>query len=114
VSTYETFQLVAVLLIATVFGLSAAARRYPHVTWLQGFSKAFPPLSDEQRRKARKRADFYAGAQLILLGIALPLGYAALTIMTFSSFTTTATVLVGAGSLLCIGLGVTAIFQSRR
>jgi hypothetical protein len=114
VSTYETFQLVAVLLLAAVFGLSAAARRYPHVTWLRPFSNAFPRLPEELRQKARKRADFYAGAQLILLGLALPCGYAALTIMTFSSFIPTATVLVGAGSLLCIGLGIIAIWHSRR
>lgn len=114
VSTYETLQFVAVLLLATVFGLSAAARRYPNITWLSRFSNAFPRLPEEERRKARKRGDFYAGVQLILLGIALPGGYAALTIMTFSSFTTTATVLVGAGSLLCIALGIVAISQSRR
>jgi hypothetical protein len=114
VSTYETLQLVAVLLLAAVFGLSAAARRYPHITWLRGFANAFPRLPDEQRRKARKRADSYAGAELILLGLALPLGYAALTMMTFTGFTTTATVLVGAGSILCIGLGVIAIWHSRR
>ncbi len=113
-STYETFQLVAVLLLAAVFGLSAAARRYPHITWLRGFSNAFPRLPEEQRRKVRKRGDFYAGAELILIGIALPFGYAVLTLMTFSTFTTTATVVVGAGSLLCIGLGIVAIAHSRR
>lgn len=113
-STYKAFQLVVVLLLATVFGLLAASRRYPHIAWLRRFSNALPRLPEEQRRKARKRGDFYAGVQLILLGIALPFGYAALTIMTFSSFTTTQTVLVGAGSLLCIGLGIIAISHSRR
>lgn len=113
-STYETLQLVAVLLLGAVFGLSLAARRYPHVTWLQGFSNAFPRLSDEQRRKTRKRSDFHAGVELILLGLALPLGYAVLTTMTFSSFSTTATIVVAAGSVLCIGLGIAAIVHSRR
>lgn len=113
-STYETLQLVAVLLLAAMFGLSAAARRYPHVTWLRAFSNAFPRLPEEQRQKARKRADFYAGAQLILLGLAMPFGYAALTIMTFSSFMPAATVLVCAGSVLCIGLGIFGIWHSRR
>ena len=113
-STYETLQLVAVLLLAAMFGLSAAARRYPHVTWLRAFSNAFPRLPEEQRQKARKRADFYAGAQLILLGLALPFGYAALTIMTFSSFMPAPTVLVCAGSVLCIGLGIFGIWHSRR
>jgi hypothetical protein len=114
VSAYETFQLVAVIVLATVFGLSAAARRYPHVTWLRGFSNAFPRLPEDERRKVRKRSDFYAGAELILVGVALPLGYAALTMMTFSSFSTMATIVVGAGSLLCVGLGIIAIWQSRR
>ena len=81
---------------------------------LLAFSNAFPRLPEEQRQKARKRADFYAGAQLILLGLALPFGYAALTIMTFSSFMPTATVLVCAGAVLCIGLGIIAIWHSRR
>jgi hypothetical protein len=114
VSAYETLQLIAVLVIAAVFGLSAARRRYPHVAWLQAFSNAFPRLPEDQRRKARKREDFYAGAKLILLGVALPVGYAALTMMMFSSPTRTATVLVWTGSLVCIGLGIIAIWHSRR
>jgi hypothetical protein len=113
-STYETLQLVAVIVLGTVFGLSAAARRYPHLTWLQGFATAFPRLPEEQRRRARKRGDLHAGVELILLGLALPLGYAALTLMTFSSYTTSGTVLVGAGSVLCVGLGIFAIWHSRR
>jgi hypothetical protein len=71
-------------------------------------------LPEEQRRKARKRSDLHAGVQLILLGLALPFGYAALTLLTFSSVTTTPAVLVGAGSLLCMALGIIAIGQSRR
>jgi hypothetical protein len=113
-SDFETFQLVAVLLLGAVFGLSAAARRYPHITWLRGFAKVFPRLPEEQRRKIRKRGDFYAGAQLILLGLSLPLAYAVLTVMTFSSFTTTGMVVAGVGSLLCIGAGIAAIAHSRR
>ena len=113
-SSYETFQLAAVLLLGTLYVVSAAARRFPHITWLRGFANAFPRLPDAQRRQVRKRSDFYAGAELILIGIALPLAYAALTMMTFSTFTTTATVVVGVGSVVCIALGVVAIAHSRR
>src|SRR5438105_1285329 len=79
VSSYKWFQLVTLLVLATVFLLATAARRYPHVTWLRGFANAFPRLPEAQRRQAAKRADFYAGAELIVAGLVLPLTYAALT-----------------------------------
>jgi hypothetical protein len=62
----------------------------------------------------RRRADFYAGAELILMGVALPLLYGAATVMFFNDFTTKGVTLALAGSFLCIGLGVTAIWRSRR
>ena len=114
VSTYKWFQLVTVLVLATLFLLATAARRYPHVTWLRGFANAFPRLPEAQRRQAAKRADFYAGAELIVAGLALPMAYAALTMMTFSSYTTAATVVVAVGSVFCIALGIVAIVHSRR
>jgi len=114
VSAYKWFQLVTVVVLATLFLLATAARRYPHVTWLRGFANAFPRLPEAQRRKAAKRADFYAGAELIVAGLALPLAYAALTMMTFSSYTTAATVVVAVGSVFCIALGIVAIVHSRR
>jgi hypothetical protein len=54
----------------------------------------------------------YAGVQLILLGIVLPFGFYAISMMTFSSAGTTANVLVYAGSGLCVTLGITAIWRS--
>ena len=48
------------------------------------------------------------------MGIVLPIGYFFLTMMTFSDFDPTVTALVFAFSILLIGLGITAIWRSRR
>ncbi len=110
----ERIQLLLGALLALVFGLSRLARRFPHVAWLRAFRDAWPQPTEAQRARTGRRTAFLAGAQLILMGIALPLGYGALTVMTFSDFTAKATTLVLAVSVLCIGLGVMAIWQSRR
>ena len=112
-SAYESFQVVVVLVMLTVFALTRAADRYPHVAWLRRFREIFPRLPEQQRRKFQRRANVLAGAQLILLGVALPIGYVALEAMMFSDITTTEMLLVGAGSLLCIGLGIAAMWSSR-
>jgi hypothetical protein len=72
-----------VVLIVAVFTLTRAADRYPHIGWLQEFRRLLPRLPEDQRRKARRRANVYAGAEMILLGVALPIGYFALSMMTF-------------------------------
>jgi hypothetical protein len=112
--TYERIQMVLAGLCAIVFGLSALSRRFPHIAWLQHFRNPFPRPSEEQRAKMRRRSNFDGGVQLILLGLALPLGYGALTVMTFGSFDRTEIAFVLGGSVLCIGLGFTAIWKSRR
>lgn len=99
---------------AAMYLLQVLSRRYPHVAWLLPFRNVFPRLSEEQRAKIRRRSNIHAGAQLILLGLALPLCYGALTMMTFSSFDTVMVGSVLAGSVLCVGLGITAIWQNRR
>jgi len=109
----DTVRMVLGGLLVLVFGLSRLARRFPHVAWLQVFRDAFPRPS-EARRTRMRRADAYAGAEMILMGIALPLLYVAATVMFFNSFTARAIGFVLAISLLCIGLGVTAIWRSRR
>lgn len=111
---YRNVQMVLVGIIAIVFVLSRLSRRFPQVAWLEVFRYDLPRLSEKQQAKNRQRANVYAGVELILLGIVLPMGYAALTVMFFNSFTPMATTLVFAGSLLCIGLGVTGIWRSRR
>lgn len=105
----ERFQIVVGAVLAVLYGLSGLSRRFPHVSWLQYFRFTRPPLTEEQQAKMRRRANVYAGAQLILLGTILPLGYVALTLMTFSSVSSGAMTLVLAGSALCVVLGVAAI-----
>jgi hypothetical protein len=114
VAMYQKIQLVLVAILALVFGLSALSRRFPDVAWLYVFRYERPQLSDAQRDLMRRRSNIYAGIELILMGIALPMLYAAVTMMFFSEVTTMATILVLAGSVFCIGLGVTGIWRSRR
>ncbi len=111
---YRKIQFVVVGALAVVFGLSALSRRFPHVEWLQLFRHEHPRLSEEQQAKMRRRANIHTGAELILMGIVLPMGYVALTLMSFNEITAKAMALVLAGSVLCISLGVTAIVRSRR
>jgi hypothetical protein len=110
----RTLQVVLVALMAIVFGLSALARRYPDVAWLQPFKAAWPRLAEEQKAVQRRRANAHAGVQLILLGFVIPLAYGVLTVMFFNSFTAGITTLVLLGALLCVALGVVAIVRSRR
>jgi hypothetical protein len=111
---YRTVQLVLVSVLAVLYGLSALSRRFPHVDWLQVFRYDPPRLSEEQRARRRQRANIQAGLELILLGIGLPMLYVAGTVMFFNDFTAVATILVVAGSALCLGLGVTGIWRNRR
>lgn len=110
----ERFQIVVGSILAVLYGLSALSRRFPHVTWLQHFRLPRSRLTEEQQARMRRRANVYAGAQLILLGIILPLGYVVLTVMTFSTVRTGAFAIVLAGSTLCVVLGIVAIVQSIR
>lgn len=112
-SGYETFQLAVMVLLGSLWGLATLARRRPDVTWLQPFRTAFPQPTEAQRQRQRRRADTHAGVELILLGLVIPIGYVALTLMTFSDTSAVGLTLAAAGSLLCIGLGVTAIVQNR-
>ena len=111
---YRTIQLVALGIFAVIFGLSALSRRFPEVSWLQLFRYNTPHLSEEQRARMRQRANVHAGIEMILLGIVLPIGYVGISVMFFNALTTTGIVLVLAGSVLLIGLGITAIVRSRR
>lgn len=111
---YRTLQAVLVGVLAVVFGLSDLSRRFPDVGWLQAFRHAIPRWSAKERERARRRANVYAGAELILMGLGLPMGYVALTVMFFNGFTPVGTGLVAAGSIILVGLGVTAIWRNRQ
>jgi hypothetical protein len=81
---------------------------------MQIFRYKGPPLSEEQRARIRQRSNIHAGIELILMGIVLPILYVIGTVMFFNEFTTTAILLVTAGSILLISLGVAGIWQNRR
>jgi len=106
-------ELVLVVVLGVVLGLAALARRFPKLGWLQVFRQAAPRLSDAERAGMRRRANVHSGAQLILLGLVVPIGYVFLTVMFFNAFTPLAVTLVAAVSLLLVGLGVTAIWLNR-
>ena len=110
----ERFQIIGGCIVVVVYGLSALSRRFPHVAWLQHFRLPWLELTEEQRARTRYRANVYVGAQLILFGLVLPLGYVVLTVMTFGTVRAGAMTLVLAGSVLCIVLGITAIVRGGR
>jgi hypothetical protein len=110
---YRTFQLVLVGIVAMLFVLSALSRRFPQVPWLRLFRYGRPELSDEQRARIRRRSNVHAGIELILLGIVVPFGYFALTLMMFNEPTVVGTTVSLASSVLLIGLGFVAIWTNR-
>jgi hypothetical protein len=112
-TTYRTIQLVLLGLLIVAFGLATLARRFPETGWLQLFRFNPPQLSDEEKVRLRRRSNIHAGIELLLLGIVLPLIYIAITVMLFNTFDTVMNVLVFAASVLCIGLGLTAIWKNR-
>lgn len=111
---WENLQLLLGGAFVLLLGVSALARRFPRVAWIQKLRYDPPKLTDEQQAKIRRRADVYAGVELILLGVALPMVYFAMTVMFFNTPTVLGLALVGAGSVLCVGLGLIAISGGRR
>jgi hypothetical protein len=111
---FERVQIIVGTIFVVVYGLSALSQRFPHVAWLQHFRILLPQFTEKQQARMRHRASLYAGAQLILLGIIVPLGYLVLTVMTFNTVRTGTFTLVLAGSVLCIVLGIAAIVQGIR
>jgi hypothetical protein len=98
--------------IALIFvALTQLARRYPGIDWLRHFR--LPELPAALRERNRKRAERIAGAEFILMGLVLPLGYVVLTVMTFSSIDSLWLTGVITASLLCIGAGIYAIVKNR-
>lgn len=111
---YRDVQIALVSALGLLYGLSALSRRFPHVAWLQLFRFEPPRMSEEQRAKARRRANVYGGVELIMVGVGLPVAYLAMTVMLFNDTSTREMALVLTGSALLIGLGVTALWRSRR
>jgi hypothetical protein len=97
-----------------LLGLSALSRRFPDIAWLQVFRYNAPRLSDEQRAKMTQRANIYAGIELIILGIIVPLVYFAGTVMMFNEPTPTGIIISLVSALVLIGLGAAGIWRNRR
>lgn len=98
-------------LIALTFALSRAAKANPHVRWLQVFKLG--ELTDEQRKRFRRRHARITGMELILAALVIPMGYVVLKVMFFTAFETGEMLVVGALSLLCFGLGVFVLVRTR-
>lgn len=108
----DSIKLIVAGLIASLFVLSQATRRYPHVEWLRRFQLR-DNRTEEQKRRARRSGNTFAGIEMIFLGLAIPAAYLVLTTMFFGEMTSVELVVVAAGSLLCIGLGIMAIAKAR-
>ena len=107
----QSVQIVLLALIVIAFALSRAAKANPHISWLQVFRLG--ELTEAQRRRFRRQQDRIAGVELILAALVIPMAYVALKVMLFTAFTRGETLLVGALSLLCFGLGVFILIRTR-
>ena len=95
-----------------LIALNYASRRWPHIGWLQHFRWA--EFSAAQQRTMRRRAGIHTGVKFILLGLVLPLGYVAVTVMMFKDFTPTSIALVALSSAASIGLGIFTVARNAR
>ena len=98
--------------VLVVLGLGYASRRHPHVKWMRAFDLQ-RNLTEAQRARIRRSVNVTAGVELILLGVVIPLGYFALTLMFFSSPEPIDLVVVGVLSGLCVVLGTLGLVRSR-
>jgi hypothetical protein len=92
--------------IAAVIVLGWLARRLPHVAWLQAFRFAQVQASEDEKERRRRSANRLAAGEMVLAGVLLPMGYAALTVMMFNDFEPLMAAAVAAGSVLCIAAGI--------
>jgi hypothetical protein len=98
--------------ITLVIVLSALASRYPAIEWLQRF-RVRDNRSDEQKARARRSSNILAGAEMVMMGLAIPFVYGIATVMFFNDFGTGEMLVVGAVSLLCVGLGMWTLAKAR-
>lgn len=107
----DELKIVFGVMVLVWFGIQVMATRRPDIAWLQRLR--IPELSAERQARQRRRANVLAGMQFILMGIVLPLGYGAITVMMFNDFDPWWTAGVLITSAVCIGVGVTAMVKSR-
>lgn len=109
---WETLETVLVVPVLVIVALSILARKRPDVRWLQVFNLQ-SRLTEEQRARLRRTQNRRAGAELIMLGIVIPLGFLGLKMMLFfSSISAVELVVVGLLSATCIVGGVVALVRN--
>jgi hypothetical protein len=109
-----TIQLIILIVLGALFGLSALSRRHPHIGWLQAFHIKWPQLSEEQRARMQRRANIRAGLQFILLGFCVPVVYVGSSVMTFSDPSTVGLAISAIIGFALIVVGIIAIWRNRR
>jgi ABC-type Fe3+ transport system permease subunit len=109
----STIQLIILLVLGVLFGLSALSRRYPHIGWLQAFHIKRPQLSDEQKARRQRRANIHVAIQFILLGFGVPVVYVGSSVMMFNDPSTLGLIISGIIGFALIVLGITAIWSNR-
>ena len=109
----STIQLVILIVLGALFGLSALSRRYPHIGWLQAFRIKRPQLSAERKARMRRRANIHVAIQFTLLGFGVPVVYVASSVMMFNDPSTVGLAISGIIGFALIVLGIIAIWSNR-
>jgi len=109
-----TIQLIVLVILGVVFGLSALSRRYPHIAWLQAFHIKRPQLTEAQRARMQRSANIHAAFEMMLLGLGVPVLYVVSSIMMFNDPTRVGLIISGIIGLAFIVLGIIAIWSTRR
>ena len=99
-------------IVAVAFALDQLARRRPDIQWLRALRLPTRPISEAERRRERQ-GNRHAALEIIVLGLAAPVGYAVLTTLLFNHVSTLALVLVSAASLACLAVGAVVLTRNR-
>jgi hypothetical protein len=107
----DDIKVIGGVIVIIWIAIQVMAKRRPDIAWLQQLR--LPEVSPERQARHRRQSGILTGLQFILLGIVLPIGYGAITVMMFNDFETLPTVLVMLASVALIVLGIAAIVTSR-
>lgn len=109
----DSVKAILVGLIAIAVALGWLARTFPHVTWLQLFRIPDSQMTEAQREKQRRASNRHTAVEIVLVGLALPVGYVLLTVISFRELETMPMAAVGVGSVLCITFGIWSFVRNR-